>query len=188
MQSSANVTSEECEDAFHQPEETQQLFACPASVDTAEYTRTVCTQTRFSTCRVQRATVAFRADTTAVFCRCCCDAQRQNPLLLAMTSSRGGSKTRPPPDRSVSTHRRSSSRASAVGRVEPWSALVRPAPPRPVRALRCGCCPAGESRSPLRHDDANGTSIAGVTDATPNDRCGEKFASRPRLARHVRLL
>ena len=56
-----NVPSEECGDAFHQREETQQLFACTVSVETvsikiwnqkgslniatfAEYTRTLCTQ------------------------------------------------------------------------------------------------------------------------------------------------
>ena len=34
-QSSVNVPSEECEDAFHQLEENaQQLFACPVSVET----------------------------------------------------------------------------------------------------------------------------------------------------------
>ena len=65
-QSSANVTSEKCEDAFHQPEVTQLSFACLVSVETVqdkiwnqkgslniatftEYTRTVCTQTRCST-------------------------------------------------------------------------------------------------------------------------------------------
>ena len=35
MQSSANVPSEECEDAFRQLDENaQQLFACPVSVET----------------------------------------------------------------------------------------------------------------------------------------------------------
>ena len=72
MQTCANVPSEECEDAFHQREETQQLFACPVSIETvpnkiwnqkgslniatlAEYTRTLCTQTRCSTRRVRPA-------------------------------------------------------------------------------------------------------------------------------------
>ena len=88
VQTGANVPSEECEDAFRQHEERQQLFACPVSVKTvpikiwnqkgslnvatfAEYTRTLCTQTRCSmlSCLagVPKTQSAFRADTTAEF-------------------------------------------------------------------------------------------------------------------------
>ena len=83
VQTGANVPSEECEGAFHQAEETQQLSACTVSVETvpikiwnqkgslsiatfAEYTRTLCTQTRHSTCRVRPA---CRRDTAAEFRR-----------------------------------------------------------------------------------------------------------------------
>ena len=81
---------------FHQPEETQQLFACPVSVEAVpnktwnqkgslniatftKYTRTLCTQTRCSTCRVRPP---CRRHKCRVSCRHRCDAQRQKPCEL----------------------------------------------------------------------------------------------------------
>ena len=62
---------------------------------------------------------------------------------------------------------------------------VRPAPPPcpslaprlliPVRLLP-GRPVEVAPQAPLRHGDANGTSTAGATDATPNDRCGARFS------------
>ena len=97
VQRGANVPSEECEDAFHQREETKQLFACPVSVQTvpikiwnqkgslniatfAEHTRTLCTPLDLS-CPAGMP---------------CADAVvTLNVRSLAMTSSYGGLKTLP---------------------------------------------------------------------------------------------
>ena len=89
-----------CEDASHQREEAQQFLACLVSVKTvpvkiwnqkgslniatfAEYTRTLCTQTRYSTCRVR---LACRRHNCSVSRR---DHCRVSP------SSCGGMKTPP---------------------------------------------------------------------------------------------
>ena len=85
MQSCANVTSEACEDAFHQPEEAQQLFACPVSdetvqdkiwnqkgsLNTATFRREL--QNRLDADSVTNLVVFGQqaADTTAEFYRCC---------------------------------------------------------------------------------------------------------------------
>ena len=78
-------------------------FACPVNVETAQDKNwnqkgslNIATFTLVVSSRHAADTTAeFRADNTAEFCRCCCDVQRQNPLLLAMTTSCGGLKLFP---------------------------------------------------------------------------------------------
>ena len=78
VQTGANVPSEDCGDAFHQREETQQLFACPVSVEMVPIKiETPSTPELFALKRDTRPVVsgrgaedttgAFRADTTAEF-------------------------------------------------------------------------------------------------------------------------
>ena len=87
--------SEECGDAFHQREETQQLFACHVSVDSEPegitkhrhfrrvHQNSLHENSMPDLCRhAADTTAAFRADTTAQVCRCCCDDQRQKPCEL----------------------------------------------------------------------------------------------------------
>ena len=93
--------------------------------------------------------------------------------------------TAAPPDRSVSTHRRSGSPASAVGCVEPLSAAgaasaSAPSEPRVVAAdpvrLPPGRLVEVAPLAPLRLGVAKVTSTAGERDATPNARCGVRFS------------
>ena len=102
MQSCANVTSEACEDAFHQPEEAQQLFAYPVSdetvqdkiwnqkgsLNTATFRREH--QNRLDADSMINLVVFGQqaADTTAEFYRCCvtsnvrilCHSPRRTPV------------------------------------------------------------------------------------------------------------
>ena len=92
-----------------------------------------------------------------------------------------------PPDRSVSTHRRSGSQASAVGSVEPRSAAGAASPSAPseprveavdpsASATWPACLVEVATLAPLRLGVANVTSTAGERDATPSVRCGAKFS------------
>ena len=92
VQTDANVPSEECGEVFHQREETQQLFACPVSVETEHrHFRRVHQNSLhansmpgLSCPHAADTTVAFRADTSAQLCRCCCDDQRQKSCELSV--------------------------------------------------------------------------------------------------------
>ena len=95
----------------------------------------------------------------------------RGPTGLSVQSCPGAS-----PDRSASIHRRSGSPASAVGRVEPRSAGGAASASATSQPRALGQLVEVAPLAPLRHGDANGTSIAGVTDATPSVRCCAKFS------------